>query len=62
MKIITTLRFHLTPFRIAKVKTQVRADAGTVVEKEQHSSITDGIARWYTHSINHFVGSSKNWT
>jgi hypothetical protein len=44
MQIKTALRFHLTPVRMAKIKTQVRADAGEVVEKEEHSSIAGGIA------------------
>jgi len=47
MQIKTTLKFHLTPMRMAKVtKTQVTADAGEDVEKEEHSSIVGGIADW----------------
>jgi hypothetical protein len=42
MQIKTTLRFHLTPVRIAKIKNS--ADAGKDVEKEEHSSIAGGIA------------------
>jgi hypothetical protein len=38
MQIKTTLRFYLTS------KTQVTADAGKDVEKEEHSSIAGGIA------------------
>jgi hypothetical protein len=30
------------------------------VEKEQHSSIVDGIANWYKHFGNQSGGSSKN--
>jgi hypothetical protein len=44
MQIKTTLRFHLTPVRMAKIKTQVTADVGEVVEKEEHPSIAGGIA------------------
>jgi hypothetical protein len=44
MKIKTILRFHLTPVRMAKFKTQVAADAGEVVEKEEHSATAGGIA------------------
>jgi hypothetical protein len=40
----------------------VTADAGEDVEKEEHSSITDGITSWYHHSGNKFGGSSENWT
>jgi hypothetical protein len=33
-------------------KTQVLADPGEDVEKEEHSSIVSGIASWYNHSGN----------
>ena len=62
MQIKTTLRFHLTPVRMAKIKIQVTADAGEDVEKEEHSSIAGGIASWYNHSGNQSGGSSENWT
>ena len=45
MQIKTTLRFHLTPVRMAKFRNSVTADAGEDVEKEEHSSIVGGIAR-----------------
>jgi hypothetical protein len=38
----------------------VTADAGEVVEKEEHSSIAGGIANWYNHSGNQFDGYSVN--
>jgi hypothetical protein len=34
MQIKMALRFHLTPVRMAKIKTQFTADAGMDVEKE----------------------------
>jgi hypothetical protein len=37
------------------------ADAGGVVEKEEHSSIAGGIANWFNHSANQSEGSSDNW-
>jgi hypothetical protein len=41
----------------------LRADAGKDVEKEEHSSIVDRIARWYNHSVNNRFGASiENWT
>jgi hypothetical protein len=43
-------------------KTQVTADAGEDVEKEEHSSIVGGIASWYNHSENLSGSSSENWT
>jgi hypothetical protein len=59
MQIKTTLRFHLTPVRMA-TKSQVTADAGEDVEKEEHSSIAGGIANLYNHSGNQSGGSSEN--
>jgi hypothetical protein len=55
-------KFHLTPVRMAKIKTQVTADAGKDVEKEEHSSISGGIASWFNHYGNQFGDSSENWT
>ena len=46
---------------MAKIKTQVTADAGEDVEKEEESSIIGGVARLYNHSGNEFDGSSENW-
>jgi hypothetical protein len=62
MQIKTTLRFYLTPVRMAKIKTQVTANAGEDVEKEEHSSIAGGTANWYDHSENQSGHSSENWT
>jgi hypothetical protein len=62
MQIKTTLRFHFTPVRMAKIKTQVTADAGKDVEKEEHSSIVGGIASLCNHSGNQSGASSENWT
>jgi hypothetical protein len=61
IKIKTTLRFHLTPVRMANIKIQVTADARKDVEKEEHSSIAGMIASWYNHSGNQLGGSSENW-
>ena len=47
---------------MAKIKTQVTADAGEDVEKGEHSSIVGGIASLYNHSGNQSGGSSENWT
>ena len=59
MQIKTTLKFHLTPVRMAKIKN---SDAGEDVEKEEHSFIAGGIASWYNPSGNQFCSSSENWT
>ena len=50
MQIKTTMRIHLTPIRMANIKTQVTTDAGEDVEKEENFSIVGGIASWYDHS------------
>jgi hypothetical protein len=60
MQIKITLRFYLTTVTLAKIKTQVTADAGKDVDKEEHSSIAGGNASWYNHSVNQFGCSSEN--
>jgi hypothetical protein len=62
MQIKTILRFLLTPARTVTSKTQVTADAGKDMGKEEHSSIAGGISRWYNCSANHSSGTSENWT
>ena len=54
MQIKTTLRFHLIPVIMAKIKNSGEADAVEDVEKEEHSSIAGGIASLYNHSGNQF--------
>jgi len=58
MQIKTTLSFHLTPLRMAKIKTQVTADVGKDMEKEENSSMVGRIASWYNHSGNQPSDSS----
>jgi hypothetical protein len=62
MQIKTTLRFHLPPIRMAKIKNSGTADAGEDVEKEEHSSIAGGISSSYNHIGSQSGGSSENWT
>jgi hypothetical protein len=56
MQIKMTLRFYLTPARMAKFKNSGDAtstpDTGKNVKKEEHSSIAGGIASWFNHSEN----------
>jgi hypothetical protein len=42
--------------------SQVTEDAGEIMEKEKHSSISGGIVRWHNHSGNQSGGSSESWT
>jgi hypothetical protein len=60
MQIKTTLRFHLTPVRMAKIKTEVTTESREDVKKEEHFFIAGGIASWYNHSGNQFGGSTEN--
>jgi hypothetical protein len=46
--------------RMAKIKTQVTADAFEDVEKKEHSSIVSGIASGYNHSGNQSGSFSEN--
>ena len=62
IQIKTTLRFHLTPVRMAKVKNSGDSRVGEDVEKEEHSSIVGGITSLYNHSGNQSGGSSENCT
>jgi hypothetical protein len=55
------LRFYFTPIKMAKIRTQVRTNAGEEVEEEKHFPIPDGIANWYDHPGNQSGGSSENW-
>ena len=60
MQIKTTLRFYLTPLRMAKIKFQVTADDGENVDKKDYSSIVGRIASLCKHSRNQSGGSSEN--
>jgi len=48
MQIKTTLRFYLTPVRMAKKKARVTADAGKNVEKGELSTILVGLQTFTT--------------
>ena len=62
MQIKITLRFHLTPVRMAKIKNLGDSRCWRGCGKEKHSSIVGGIASLYNHSGNQSGGSSENWT
>jgi hypothetical protein len=61
VQIKTTLRFHLTPIRMVKIKTSGDNKCWGGVEKEKHSFISGGIANWYNHSGNQSGGFSETW-
>ena len=62
MQIKTTLRFHLIPIRMAKIKNSGDSRCWQDVEKEEHFSTVGGIVNWNNHSGNQSGGSSENWT
>jgi hypothetical protein len=59
MPLKTILRFHFTPIRWLRSKTQRTADAVTGMEQGEHSSIAGGSANLYNHSKNQFGGLSE---
>jgi hypothetical protein len=62
MQIKTTLRFHLTPVRTAKIKNSGDSRCWLGYGERELSSIVGGIASLYNHSGNQSGGSSENWT
>jgi hypothetical protein len=62
LQIKTTLQFHLTPVRRAKMKTSGDSSCWQGCGKEEHSSIAGGIASWYNYSKNHPGGPLENLT
>jgi hypothetical protein len=62
MQIKMTLRYHLTPVRMAKIK--ISGDntcwQGGGKKKESPLPFAGGIANWYNHSGNQSGGSSEN--
>ncbi|KAL6084284.1 hypothetical protein STEG23_030591 [Scotinomys teguina] len=55
MQIKTTLRYHLTPVRMAKIKTLGTVHVGEDVEQEEHFSTVGGNADWYNHYGKHLA-------
>jgi hypothetical protein len=62
MQVKTTLRVHLTPAIMAKIKRQVTANTGKDLKKEEHSSIVGGTVSWYNHYGSQSGGSLEKWT
>ena len=56
----TTMRYHLTRVRMAKLTTQETTGVGEDAEKEDLFCIVGGNASWCSHSGKQFGGSSKN--
>ena len=58
MQIKTTMRYHLTPVRMAIIKKSTNAEEG--VEKREPSYTVYGNVNWYSHYGELYGGSSKN--
>jgi hypothetical protein len=62
MQIKTTLRFHLTPVRMDKIKNSGDSRCWQGCGERGTLLIIGGIASLYNHSGNKSGGSSENWT
>ena len=59
MQIKTTLRYHFTLVRMAKIKIQITTHAGEDVEQGEHSSTDGGSANLYNCFGSQCGGSSE---
>ena len=59
MQIKTTVRYHLTPVRMAAIKKSTMS-AGEGVEKREPSYTVGGNAHWYSHYGEQCGDSLKN--
>ncbi|MES6750617.1 hypothetical protein U6V09_12155, partial [Cutibacterium acnes] len=59
MQIKTTMRYHLTPVRMAAIKKAINAGEG--VEKREPSYTVGGNAHWYRHYGEQCGDSLKNY-
>jgi hypothetical protein len=62
MKVKTTLRFYLTPVRMAKIKNSGDSRCWRGCGERGTLLHCCGIASWYNHSENQSGSSSENWT
>ena len=59
MQIKTTMRYHLTPTRMAITKKIYKLNAGEDVEKKEDSYTVGGKVNWYSHYGEQYRGSLK---
>ena len=60
MQIETTMRYHLSPGRMAIIKSLQTINAGEAVERRRPSYIVGGNVNWYNHYGEQYGGSLKN--
>ena len=60
MQIKTTMKYHLIPVRMAKIKTQEITSIGEDVDKKKHSCTVGGNANWGSHCGKQYRDSSRN--
>ena len=63
MQVKMTLRNHLTPIKMAKIKRNAQeiAYGSKDIEKGQHSVVAGGIANLYNHTGKQSGIFSENW-
>ena len=59
MQIKTTMRYQLTPVRIAIIKRQQTTNVGEYVKKWKLSYTESGNENWYSHCGKEYGGFSK---
>ena len=60
MQIKTTMRYHVTPVRTAKITAPETTDVGKDAEKKERPWAVAGNANWCSHYGKQCGGSSKN--
>ena len=61
LQIKTTVKYHLTPVRMAIIKTSTNNNAGEGVEKREPSYTVGRNANWHSHYGELCGDSLKNW-
>ena len=59
LQIKTTMRYHLTPVRMAKINKTETMNVDKDVEKRGASYTVGGNASWYSHCGKQYGGSSR---